>query len=126
MQVHQVMTSTVWAADAETTIAQAARLMARAGIAALPVLEGARLLGLVTDRDLARRGLALAPSSPVSAVMSRDVPACPASRGVADALRDMQVLKLHQLPVEDDDARLVGMVSLADAVAACPHPGVAA
>ena len=126
MQVHQVMTSTVWAADAETTIAQAARLMAQTGIAALPVLEGARLLGLVTESDLARRGAALSPATPVSAVMSRDVPACPASRRVADALRDMAVLKLRQLPVEDDHARLVGMVSLADMVAACPHPGVAA
>jgi CBS-domain-containing membrane protein len=100
--------------------------MARAGIAALPVLEGARLLGLVTESDLARRAPALAPSSPVSAVMSRDVPACPASRGVADALRDMQSHALCQLPVQDDDARLVGMVSLADMVAACPHPGLAA
>ena len=124
MQVHEVMTSTVWSADAETTIAQAARLMAATGIAALPVLDGEQLVGLVTDRDFARRTTAeaLAPATPVSAVMRRDVPACPASRGVADARRDMEVLKVRQLPVQDDQARLVGMISLGDVVAACGQP----
>ena len=133
MQVHEVMTSTVWSADADTTIAQAARLMAATGIAALPVLDGERLLGLVTDRDIALRGTAgaLAPTSPVSAVMRRDVPACPASGGVAEALHDMQKRQLRQLPVQDDHARLVGMISLGDVVAACrrqgltPKPGLA-
>jgi len=121
MQVHEVMTSTVWSAEADTTIAQAARLMAATGIAALPVLEGHRLLGIVTDRDIALRGTAeaLSPSAPVSEVMSRDVPACPASRRVADVLRDMEQLHLRQLPVQDDEARLVGMISFGDVVAAC-------
>lgn len=121
MQVHEVMTSTVWSADADTTIAQAARLMATAGIAALPVLEGDQLLGIVTDRDIALRGTAeaLSPSAPVSEVMSRGIRACPAHRCVADVLRDMEELKVRQLPVQDDDARLVGMISFGDVITAC-------
>lgn len=124
MQVHEVMTSTVWAADADTTIAQAARLMAQTGIATLPVLKGHRLLGIVTDRDIALRATAetLSPSAPVSEVMSRDIQACPANRRVADALRDMELLKIRQMPVQDDNARLVGMISLGDVVAACGQP----
>lgn len=133
MQVHEVMTSTVWSAEADTTIAQAARLMATTGIAALPVLDGDQLLGIVTDRDIALRGTAeaLSPSAPVSKVMSRDIRACPAHQCVADVLRDMEVLKVRQLPVQDDDARLVGMISFGDVVAACgrqgqtPRPGLA-
>ena len=120
MQVHEVMTSTVWSAEADTTIAQAAKLMAKTGIAALPVLDGHRLLGIVTDRDIALRGTAeaLSPRAPVSEVMNRNVRACRADRRVADALRDMELLKVRQMPVEDDEARLVGMISFGDVTAA--------
>jgi CBS domain-containing protein len=114
------MTSIVWSVDADTTLRHAAGLMAKLGIGALPVLDGHRIVGIVTDRDIAVRGLAAAlpPGAPVSAVMTGGTHACRVDEEVADTLLDMELLQIRRMPVVDDKGELVGMVSLGDLVAA--------
>jgi CBS domain-containing protein len=120
------MTSTIWSVDADTTLRQAAGLMAKLDVGVLPVLAGNHLLGIVTDRDIAIRGTAAAllPDAPVSAVMSRGVHACHADEDVAEVLLDMELLQIRRMPVEDDKDELVGMVSLSDLVAAASNEDV--
>lgn len=126
MKTHDVMTSTVCAVDARTTLRQAADLMADFGIGALPVLTGNYLLGIVTDRDIVVRGVArgLPLDTPVSAVMTGEVQACRLDEDAADLLLDMELLQLRRLPVVDDDNRLVGMLSLSDLAGVCSDEAV--
>ena len=86
-------------------------------IGAIPVCEDGRPIGMVTDRDIAIRGLA--DSKDISAleardVMTRDVIFCRETEDAEDALRIMENNKVRRLPVLDDAEKLVGMVSLGD------------
>ena len=86
-------------------------------IGAIPVCEDGRPIGMVTDRDIAIRGLA--DGKDISAleardVMTRDVIFCRDTEDAEDALRIMENNKVRRLPVLDDAEKLVGMVSLGD------------
>jgi CBS domain-containing protein len=86
-------------------------------IGAIPVCEDGRPIGMVTDRDIAIRGLA--DGKDISAleardVMTRDVIFCRETEDAEDALRIMENNKIRRLPVLDDAEKLVGMVSLGD------------
>jgi CBS domain-containing protein len=86
-------------------------------IGALPVCEGGKTVGMVTDRDIAIRAVANGKDlSAIEAgdVMSRNVIYCRDIEEVEDALRIMESNKIRRLPVLDGDERLVGMVSLGD------------
>lgn len=121
MKVYELMSSTACSVEPETTIQQAAALMATFDVGVLPVLGGKHLVGIVTDRDLAVRALAagLPGDTPVRAVMTRGVHACHADEDVVDVMLDMQLLQLRRVPVEDDDDEFVGMLSLVDLMGAC-------
>lgn len=86
-------------------------------IGAIPVCEDGRPIGMVTDRDIAIRGLA--DGKDISAleardVMTRDVIFCRDTEDAEDALRIMENNKIRRLPVLNDAENLVGMVSLGD------------
>jgi CBS domain-containing protein len=86
-------------------------------IGAIPVCQDGRPIGMVTDRDIAIRGLA--DGKDISAleardVMTRDVIFCRETEDAEDALRIMENNKVRRLPVLDDAEKLVGMVSLGD------------
>lgn len=86
-------------------------------IGAIPVCEDGRPIGMVTDRDIAIRGLA--DGKDISAleardVMTRDVIFCRDTEDAEDALRIMENNKIRRLPVLNDAEKLVGMVSLGD------------
>lgn len=123
MRVHELMSSTVCSIEQETGIRQAAALMRDFGVGALPVLDGRYLVGIVTDRDLAVRAIALAlpPDAPVSLVMTAAAHACAAGEDVADVLLDMQSLQLRRIPVENEADELVGVLSLGDLAAGCTN-----
>lgn len=116
-RVAEVMTRDVRVVNAEETVQQAARLMAEVDAGAMPVGENDRLVGMVTDRDLAVRVLAEGKDparTKVRDVMTpetayvfedQDVDA------VADSMRGRQV---RRMPVLNRDKRLVGIVSLTD------------
>lgn len=116
MKVNEAMTKHVTIASPEQSICEAARLMAECDSGALPVGENDRLVGMITDRDIAIRAVAqrLSPDTPVRAVMSQEVLYCYADEDLAKVLENMGDQKVRRLPVVDRDKRLVGIVSLGD------------
>lgn len=117
MQVNEVMTRSVDLVDPNMRIKDAAVRMRDDNIGALPVGENDRLVGMVTDRDIAVRAVA-ANRSPgktaVRDVMSEKIFYCFDDNDLTEAARLMAKHQVHRLPVLNRDKRLVGIVALAD------------
>jgi CBS domain-containing protein len=113
MRIADVMTRDLPTADPQDSIRDAAREMRRSGIRALPVCDGARLVGIVTDWDLveALAEEADAPGRSVADFMSTDLVAVPPDATLTDAAEVMAEREVHHLLVRDGD-RLEGMVHL--------------
>lgn len=118
MKISEIMTSDVEIASPEDTLEQVARRMASHDIGFLPVGENDQLVGMVTDRDIAVRGVArgLDGSGRVRDVMSRDVKYCFEEDDIEDVIMNMGDIQVRRLVVLNADKRLIGVVSLADAV----------
>ncbi|MDP3747939.1 MAG: CBS domain-containing protein [Phenylobacterium sp.] len=110
------MTRDVRMANPDETAAEAATRMAELDAGILPVSENDRLVGMITDRDIAIRGVAmsLGPDAKVRDLMSTEVLYCYDDEDVDDVLRNMSQQQIRRLPVLDRNKRLVGIVSLAD------------
>ncbi|MBK5199637.1 MAG: CBS domain-containing protein [Methyloceanibacter sp.] len=99
------------------TLEQVAKKMRDYDVGALPVCEGGKAIGIVTDRDVTIRGLANGKDiSKLTAkdVMSKNVVHCRDTEDAEDALRIMEDNQVRRLPVLDEAQKLVGMVSLGD------------
>ena len=116
MKVKHVMTREVVVASPDDSICEAAQRMAECDAGALPVGENDRLVGVITDRDIAVRAVAkrLPPETPVRDVMSQEVLYCFDEEDVEQLARNMADQQIRRLPVVNRDKRLVGIVSLAD------------
>ncbi len=116
MTIADLMSAETHVTGPDTTLAEAAVIMADNTIGFLPVAQKDRLIGTVTDRDIVVRGLAkgLQASSPVSEAMNRDVLYCRASDAPEDVAANMAQNAVRRLPVLNDDKQLVGVVSLTD------------
>jgi CBS domain-containing protein len=116
MLVSEAMSRDVKTVAPDTTIREAARLMGECDVGALPVSDGARLAGMVTDRDITVRAVAIGrgPDTPVSEVMTLDVLYCHEDEDIGHIATNMAENQVRRLPVVDADKRLVGIVSLAD------------
>jgi CBS domain-containing protein len=128
MLVREAMSRVVSTVGPETTIKEAARLMADADVGALPVAAGDRLAGMVTDRDIAIRAVAIGkgPETTVGEVMTHDVLYCHEDEDLGHISENMAENQVRRLPVVDVDKRLVGIISLADiADARAPEAGQA-
>ena len=110
------MTSNPTAITPDTTVQEAARLMKSDDVGALPIVEDGRLTCVVTDRDLAIRGVAegLAAETPVSELASKDVVTIDPQQSLEEAARLMAEHQVRRLPVVEEDGRLVGMLAQAD------------
>jgi len=119
MRVSECMTRDVELADPNDTIAHAAKAMARLDAGVLPVRENDRLVGMITDRDIAVRGVALGmgPDAKVGDVMNAEVKYCFDDQEIGEVLRNMGELQLRRMPVLDHNKRLVGIISLGDMAA---------
>lgn len=129
MKISQCMTSDVRIANPGETLQDAARTMAEIDAGILPVGENDKLVGIITDRDIAIRavGAGCAPDARIGDVMSREVKYCYADDDVDDILDNMAEQQLRRLPVVDRDKRLVGIVSITDLAAGggAAHSGAA-
>ena len=103
----------------DTPIAEAARIMAEHDVSTLPVTNGQRLVGIVTDKDLRRRVLApqLSTGCPVRDIMTADPVTAPEDTPVLTALVMMAERQIHHLPVTDADGTLVSVISSNDILA---------
>jgi CBS domain-containing protein len=110
MRISDVMTPDVAVLYLEDSLRTAAQLMADAGVSALPVCEGARLVGMVSDRDITARGGA-AESTRVREVMPAELRSCCEDDETTEVLQKMTAWRLSWLPVVDSAGRLVGSVS---------------
>ena len=116
MKVSNCMTTDVQIADPEQTLQDVALTMGRLDAGVLPVSENDRLIGMITDRDIAIRGVAegKGPEAKVRDVMSIKVKYCFDDEDVEDVLHNMGDLQVRRLPVLNRNKRLVGIISLGD------------
>ena len=116
MRINECMTREVRIVDPDETLEQAARAMAEIDAGVLPVGENDRLIGIITDRDIAIRGAGKgrAPATKVRDVMSDEVLYCFQDDATEDVLNNMAEIQVRRLPVLDRDKRLVGIVSISD------------
>lgn len=116
-QVFEAMTRGVRTIGPSDTLIEAAKAMTDLDVGALPVCDGERLLGMVTDRDIVIRGVAQGCANDqacVSDVMTEEVLWCYEDQDVEAVLDKMRGQQVRRVPVVDHDKRLVGMLSLGD------------
>src|SRR6266850_5928765 len=116
MKVSEAMTQDVRVASPEETVQKAAQTMATLDAGVLPVGENDHLIGMITDRDIAIRGVAngKGPKAKVRDVMTEDVKYCFDDQEVEEVTRNMADIQVRRLPVLNRDKRLVGILSLGD------------
>lgn len=128
MRISEVMTRDVRVVAPDQTIEEAARLMAELDIGALPVAENEKLVGMITDRDIAVRAVAngRGPQTPIAEAMTQDIKYCFDDQTTDEVTRNMADIQVRRLPVVDRNKRLVGILSLGDlAHADTPDAGLA-
>ena len=115
--IREAMTSNPCSIDADKSVAYAAKMMRDEDVGIAPIVEGDRLVGVLTDRDIAVRVVAegLDPERvKVFEVASRDVVTLDPQQDLDEALRLMARHQVRRLPVVEEDGRLVGVVAQAD------------
>ena len=116
MKVRDVMSKDVQVARPTDTVQDVAARMGTGDFGFIPVADGDRLVGTITDRDIAVRAVAggAACTSPVVEYISRDPHTARADDDLKSVLDAMGTKQIRRLPVLDKDDRLVGVVSLGD------------
>ncbi|HZN27216.1 MAG TPA: CBS domain-containing protein [Burkholderiales bacterium] len=116
MKVRDAMTHDVRLAKPEQTIREAARIMAEIDAGSVPVSDNDRLVGMITDRDIAVRAVAQgkSPDTKIGEVMSHEVLYCFEDEELEEVSRNMGDVKVRRMPVVNRDKRLVGIISLGD------------
>lgn len=116
-KVRDVMADRPRCVSPDTPVSEAARLMKTEDVGSLPVLEGERLTGVLTDRDIVVRAVAEEKDPrgmPVREVASSDLVTIGPDEDLSDALKLMATYQVRRLPVVDEEDRLVGVVAQAD------------
>ena len=116
MRISDVMTREVATVRPDQTAREAATFMLNSDAGSIPVTEGDRLIGMITDRDIAIRGVAKGhgPDTPVRDIMTSGIVCARQDDSVEDVASKMSEAQVRRLPVIDDSEKLVGIVSLGD------------
>src|SRR3954451_1078403 len=116
MKVSEVMTRDVQTIRPDEPVQQAASFMLSADAGSIPVTEGGRLIGMITDRDIAVRGVAkgYGPDTPVRDLMTNDLVCARIDEDVEEVATKMSEAQVRRLPIVDEQQRLCGIVSLGD------------
>ena len=120
MRLRDVMTTRVEWVSPDMTVEEAAQRMRRLDVGALPVCEGGRLVGMLTDRDIVVRGVSAGydlARALVGELASRDLIVGHEDQHVDEIARLMQARCVRRIPVVDEDRRLLGMVTVEDLAA---------
>ena len=116
-QICDVMTRNVRVVGPDDTVQRVAQCMDELNVGSVPVCDGERLVGMVTDRDITVRAVApgkAAASTAARDVMSSHVRWCYEDQDVDDVLDEMRDVQIRRVPVVDRQHKLVGIVSLGD------------
>lgn len=117
MIIRNVMTSKIKALSTKAKVREAAQAMKRLRVGALPIVEGEKLVGIITDRDIVVRAIAEGKDvskDTVEKFMSRNPKTCFDDDEIEAAKKTMEEKQIRRIPVVDHDDKLVGMVSLGD------------
>ena len=116
MKVQECMSRDVRVISPDDTIERAAQMMAQIDAGVLPVGKNDKLVGMITDRDIAIRGVAegCSPDARVGDVMSQEVCYCYDDEDTDEVLENMAEIQVRRMPVVNHDTRLVGIVSISD------------
>jgi CBS domain-containing protein len=116
MKVGEVMTKGCTIVHANDTVQRAAQVMAEEDLGWLPVEDGDRLIGMITDRDIAMRCVAEGKDGDcrVRDAMTKDVKYCFEDEDLDHTLQNMAEIQIRRIPVMDRKKQLIGILSLAD------------
>jgi CBS domain-containing protein len=115
--IRDVMTSNPRTIDADQTVAYAAKMMREEDVGLAPIVEGDKLVGMLTDRDITTRVVAEGKNPDqvkVRDVASKQLVTIDPQQDLDEALRMMAKHQVRRLPVVEEDGRLVGVVAQAD------------
>jgi CBS domain-containing protein len=115
--IRDLMTKSPRSLESASTVVEAARLMRDVDAGIIPIVEGEKLVGTVTDRDIAIRVVAEGKSPEsvtVGEIASRDLVTIDPQQDLDEALRLMARHQVRRLPVVEEDGKLVGIVAQAD------------
>ena len=121
--IQEVMTRDVQTISTQETVQRAAQLMDELNVGAIPVVDDGMLVGMVTDRDITVRSVAVGQDpagTRVNDVMSTDVRTCTVEQSVEDVLAQMADVQIRRVPVVDGNGQVIGIVSLGDVVTKAP------
>lgn len=116
MKVSDLMSKNVASVKPETSLIEAAKVMKDMNVGSVPVVDGDRLVGILTDRDIVVRNIAMdknAQNSKVKDVMTFGLSTADPGMDIHDAARLMSEKQIRRLPVVED-GKLIGMVALGD------------
>lgn len=118
MLVREVMTPSVKHVDINSTVRGAAQVMKQESVGCVPVMNGVHLTGIITDRDIVIRAIALGADpdkAKVSETMSEGVVTCQEDDDVEEAARSMKARKIRRIVVlSRGDSQPIGVLSLGD------------
>ncbi len=116
MKIRDVMTREVQTIRPDQTAQEAASFMLREDAGSMPVSDGDKLIGMITDRDIAIRGVAkgYGPETLVRELMTDDVVCARIDDDVEEVAMRMSEAQVRRLPVLDENEKLCGIVSLGD------------
>ena len=115
--VSDIMTRGVRVLSPSDSVVRAAQAMDELNVGVIPVCDGEKLVGMVTDRDITLRGVAQGldcEDTPLSDIMSKEVQWCFEDQAVSEVMAQMGDAQIRRLPVVDREKRLVGILSLGD------------
>ena len=117
MKINEIMTRNVEVVQPNSVLQEAAGKMKSLNVGSLPVCDNRKLLGIITDRDIAIRAVADGrdpATTKVSETMSPDLVYCFEDQDIKDAANLMERHQIRRLPILDRNQQLVGIVSLGD------------
>ncbi len=116
MKISDLMTTELETVTPEQTAKEAAGFMLSADTGSIPVCDNGKVIGMITDRDIAVRGIAKGrgPETSVRDLMSKDIVCAREDDDVASIAQKMSDSQVRRLPVVDANQKLVGMISLGD------------
>ena len=117
MELRDIMTRNVEVVGADATLKEAAAKMKELDVGLMPVCDGDRLKGMLTDRDITVRATARGcdpNQTKVSEVMSTDIAYCVEDQEIEEAISLMETRQIRRLPIMNQEKQLTGIVSLAD------------